>query len=79
MYEANRPPKMTTSEASTHQTAKRPVGMVVALRVVAIGFAMSVQLIHRRCRDASGGFVLRPVVVVAIGRAVLVRTAVAVG
>ena len=32
-------PKITISDATTHQTAKRPVGIPEALRVVAIGIA----------------------------------------
>jgi hypothetical protein len=39
MYEPSRPPKITISEAITHQTARRPVGMPAAERVVAIGLA----------------------------------------
>jgi hypothetical protein len=44
MYEQSKPPKMTTSEASTHQTASFPVGIEVALRVVAIGFCRWIAL-----------------------------------
>ena len=44
---------MTISEAISHQTASRPVGMPVALRVVAMGRVMA------RCLDpqlaAAGG------------------------
>jgi hypothetical protein len=36
-YEARRPPKITISDATTHQTPKRPVGIPDELRVVAIG------------------------------------------
>jgi hypothetical protein len=37
MYEQIRPPKITISETITHQTARRPVGIPVALRVLAMG------------------------------------------
>ena len=36
-YDASSPPKMTTSEARTHQTASLPVAIPVAARVVAMG------------------------------------------
>jgi hypothetical protein len=39
MYEPRTPPKMTISEAISHQTANRGVGIPAALRVVAIGLA----------------------------------------
>jgi acyl-CoA synthetase (AMP-forming)/AMP-acid ligase II len=41
-YEPSTPPKMTTSEASSHQTARRPVGMPVELRSVACGFGNAI-------------------------------------
>ena len=37
-YAAKIPPKMTISEASSHQMASFPVGIPVELRFVAIGF-----------------------------------------
>jgi len=40
MYEASSPPKMKISDTSTHQMARRPVGMPAELRVVAIGLSM---------------------------------------
>ena len=36
-YDASSPPKITTSEASTHHTASLPVAIPVAARVVAMG------------------------------------------
>jgi hypothetical protein len=37
MYEHRTPPKITISEASSHQTASVPVGTPAVLRDVAIG------------------------------------------
>src|ERR1043166_9006010 len=65
-YDTSTPPKMTISESSTHQTASRPVGMPMLARCVAMVFTLM----------ASCPLVLGPVVGVAAGDRVLVRTAV---
>src|SRR5262245_37389748 len=70
MYETRTPPKITISEHSTHHTASRPVGIPVALRVVAIVCALNVR------SPLSRRLVLRPVVLGAARDAVLIGTAV---
>src|SRR5690606_41890866 len=80
MYEVMMPPKITISEAMTHHTARRPVGIPAALRVVAIGRAdirlLSARSRGRGSRPASGRDVLRPVVLLAARHAVLVGAAI---
>jgi hypothetical protein len=39
MYDPSTPPKITISDAISHHTANRAVGIPAALRVVAIGLA----------------------------------------
>src|SRR5216117_3591215 len=70
MYETRIPPKITISEHSTHHTASRPVGIPIALRVVAIVCALNVR------SPLSRRLVLRPVVLGAVRDAVLVGPAV---
>src|SRR5215831_14519946 len=43
------PPKITISETSTHHTARRPVGIPIALRVVAIVLALLTRMPSERC------------------------------
>src|SRR4029077_14775756 len=57
---------MTISETSTHHTARRPVGMFMLARCVAMVLVLM----------GSALLVLRPVIEVAARRRVLVRTAI---
>src|SRR5262249_33429917 len=70
MYETRTPPKITISQHSTHHTASRPVGIPIALRVVAIVCALNGR------SPLSRRLVLRPVILDAARGAVLVGAAV---
>ena len=83
MYAARMPPKMTTSEASSHQTASFDVRIPVDERVVAMGLNAAMRrssrtraAVPQRGRHTLVGLILWPEVVFATGHRVLVGASV---